>query len=218
MYQLWYSSHFRSSSVQCEKCQKNEAKYGKPTTCKFCQLPAAFHEEKCVYCSHSERKFGAPVPCANCKLRAAFTKDPKKLKPTLCRMCVIQARANKQTNLAGVAISSHDHYSGHKRRREEKKKTEPAKVPKRDPFADSGENVLLVQQLRDQISKLNSVVAQKDAAMLEKDKKIAALQADLMSAERKHREKVDQLLREKDEAIQKVIERHRQASKQSSKR
>ncbi|WKX91848.1 hypothetical protein Q1695_010126 [Nippostrongylus brasiliensis] len=207
------------SSVQCEKCQKNEAKYGKPTTCKFCQLPAAFHEEKCVYCSHSERKFGAPIPCANCKLRAAFTKDPKKAKPTLCRMCVIQARANKQTNLAGVAVSSHDQPSGMKRKREEKKKAEksqvePAKVPKRDPFADSGENVLLVQQLRDQIFKLTSVVAQKDAALLEKDKRIATLQADLMSAERKHREKVEQLLKEKDESIQKLIERHRQAAKQ----
>ncbi|KAJ1368951.1 hypothetical protein KIN20_030317 [Parelaphostrongylus tenuis] len=191
------------------------------TTCKFCQLPAAFHEEKCVYCSHSERKFGAPIPCANCKLRAAFTKDPKKLKPTLCRMCVIQARANKQTNLAGVTISLHDHYSGHKRKREEKKKAdkeaEPTKVPKRDPFADSVENVILVQQLRDQISKLNSVVAQKDAAMLEKDKKIAALQADLMSAERKHREKVDQLIREKNDAIRKIIDTHRQASKQVKK-
>ncbi|KAK5980120.1 hypothetical protein GCK32_008936 [Trichostrongylus colubriformis] len=210
-------SNGAGSSVQCEKCQKNEAKYGKPTTCKFCQLPAAFHEEKCVYCSHSERKFGAPIPCANCKLRAAFTKDPKKSKPTLCRMCIIQARANKLTNLAGVAISSHDTPGGHKRKREEKKKTEktqaePVKVAKRDPFADSGENVLLVQQLRDQISKLNSIVAQKDAAMMEKDKKIASLQADLMSAERKHREKVEQLLKDKDEAIQKLIERHRQAT------
>ncbi|ETN68499.1 hypothetical protein NECAME_05582 [Necator americanus] len=243
-------SNGAGSSVQCEKCQKNEAKYGKPTTCKFCQLPAAFHEEKCVYCSHSERKFGAPIPCANCKLRAAFTWDPKKMppktllervrrelkygaklvivfviydintKPTLCRMCVIQARANKQTNLAGVAISSHEH-SGQKRKREEKKanksQAEPAKIAKRDPFADSGENVMLVQQLRDQITKLNTVVAQKDAAMLEKDKKIASLQADLMSAERKHREKVEQLLKEKDEAIQMVIERHRQANKQVKK-
>ncbi|KAK6049924.1 hypothetical protein COOONC_12570 [Cooperia oncophora] len=205
------------SSVQCEKCQRNEAKYGKPTTCKFCQLPAAFHEEKCVYCSHSERKFGAPIPCANCKLRAAFTKDPKKTKPTLCRMCVIQARANKQTNLAGVAVSSSDTPIGHKRKKEEKKKAEKTevqvvKVAKRDPFADSGENVLLVQQLRDQISKLNSIVAQKDAAMLEKDKKIATLKADLMSAERKHREKVEQLMKDHDEAIQKLMERHRQAS------
>uniref|UniRef100_A0A0K0CYX7 Uncharacterized protein n=1 Tax=Angiostrongylus cantonensis TaxID=6313 RepID=A0A0K0CYX7_ANGCA len=83
-----------------------------PTTCKFCQLPAAFHEEKCVYCSHSERKFGAPIPCANCKLRAFWRHHHV----TRC------SRANKQTNLAGVAISSHDHYSGHKRRREEKKK------------------------------------------------------------------------------------------------
>lgn len=210
-----------SNSVQCEKCQKNEAKYGKPTTCKFCQLPAAFHEEKCVYCSHSERKFGAPIPCANCKLRAAFTKDPKKVKPTLCRMCVIQARANKQTNLAGVSISSSD-YPAQKRKREEKKKTEkshaePVKIPKRDPFADSGENVLLVQQLRDQITKLNSIVAQKDAAMLEKDKQIATLKADLMSAERRHREKVEQLLKERDDSIQKLIERHRQVSKQVKK-
>ncbi|KHJ95316.1 hypothetical protein OESDEN_04739 [Oesophagostomum dentatum] len=152
-------------------------------------------------------------------------------KPTLCRMCVLQARANKLTSLAGVAISSHEH-SGQKRKREEKKKKrfneyfflktdksqgEPAKVAKRDPFADSGENVLLVQQLRDQITKLHSLVAQKEAAMLEKDKKIATLQADLMSAERKHREKVEQLLKEKDEAIQMVIERQRQANKQVKK-
>ncbi|KAK6026259.1 hypothetical protein OSTOST_07796 [Ostertagia ostertagi] len=132
-------------------------------------------------------------------------------------MCIIQARANKQTNLAGVAISSSDTPGGHKRKREEKKKAEksqaePVKVAKRDPFADSGENVLLVQQLRDQISKLNSIVAQKDAAMMEKDKKIATLKADLMSAERKHREKVEQLMKEHDEAIKKLIERHRQAS------
>lgn len=45
---------------------------------------------------------------------------------------------------------------------------------------------------------------------------IASLQADLMSAERKHREKVEQLLKDKDEAIQMVIERHRQANKQVS--
>ncbi|KAL6730907.1 hypothetical protein Aduo_001829 [Ancylostoma duodenale] len=76
---------------------------------------------------------------------------------------------------------------------------------------------MLVQQLRDQITKLNSIVAQKDAAMLEKDKKIASLQADLMSAEKKHREKVEQLLKDKDEAIQMVIERHRQANKQVKK-
>ncbi|VDM67310.1 unnamed protein product [Strongylus vulgaris] len=136
-------------------------------------------------------------------------------------MCVLQARANKLTNLAGVAISAHEH-TGQKRKREEKKKAdksqaEPAKVVKRDPFADSGENVMLVQQLRDQIAKLNSIVAQKEAAMLEKDKKIASLQADLMSAEKKHREKVEQLLKDKDEAIQMVIERQRQANKQASK-
>ncbi|EYC45684.1 hypothetical protein Y032_0420g1148 [Ancylostoma ceylanicum] len=46
---------------------------------------------------------------------------------------------------------------------------------------------------------------------------IASLQADLMSAEKKHREKVEQLLKDKDEAIQMVIERQRQANKQVKK-
>lgn len=59
-------------SVQCEKCKKNEAKYGKPAICKYCQLPAAFHQGKCVYCAHSERRTGEPLPCAHCKLKAYF--------------------------------------------------------------------------------------------------------------------------------------------------
>ncbi|VDO41910.1 unnamed protein product [Haemonchus placei] len=193
-----YHNFYYRSSVQCEKCQRNEAKYGKPTTCKFCQLPAAFHEEKCVYCSHSERKFGAPIPCANCKLRAAFTKDPKK---PLCHFDPLHlCRVPKAIKWVAETCKY------------EKSQAEPVKVAKRDPFADSGENVLLVQQLRDQISKLHSIVAQKDAAMLEKDKKVSTLQADLMSAERKHREKVEQLLKDKDDAIQRLTERHRQAS------
>lgn len=212
------------NGAQCEKCQKNQEKYGSPTTCKFCQLPAAFHEEKCVFCSHSERKFGAPVSCANCKLRAAFSRDGKiKHKPVLCRMCIIQARSNKQSTLAGVHVPSKDRPSvpssqTHKRKRDEKSADEStSKTARRDPLNDSGENVLLVQQLRDQIAKLNGVIQSKDQNILEKDKKIAALTADLASAERKHREKFQQLLKEREEAVQTVHEKYRQASKQAKK-
>ncbi|CAI4231771.1 unnamed protein product [Auanema sp. JU1783] len=230
-------------SVKCDKCVENEKKYGQPTTCVYCQLPAAFLGGKCVYCSASERKLGTPVPCANCRLRAAFTKPNHKDRPKLCRMCVLQARANKLTMLAGVAVSSssHEHHHRHhkdkdKDREKEKEKEkdrhkrrhsdhkdrhreEPSSSKsRRDPLMDSGENVLLVQQLRDQIGKLNSVIQDKDIVILEKDKKIAALQADMRTAEKRNREKFDQFMKEKEETIHSIHEKYRSAIKKGGKK
>lgn len=47
-----------------------------------------------------------------------------------------------------------------------------SKNAKRDPLGDSGENVLVVQQLRDQITKLSQEIAKRDQVILEKDKKV----------------------------------------------
>ncbi|PAV91328.1 hypothetical protein WR25_21910 [Diploscapter pachys] len=208
-------------SPQCDKCKKNEAKYGKPTICKFCQIHAAFHEDKCVYCSHSQRKFGDPVACASCKLKSAFVKDSKnKGKPTLCRLCIMNARQHKMKVMAGVVVSSSEKASssvvatdkdkhGHKRKHDEKDETNN-KVSKSDPLAEAGENVLVVQQLRDQIARMQATITQKDSELLNRDKKIAALNAELMDKEKKFREKISQMMKEKEEAVNAVHEKYRQ--------
>ncbi|CAD6184109.1 unnamed protein product [Caenorhabditis auriculariae] len=203
-----------SSAPQCAKCQKNEQKYGKPTTCKFCQLNAAFHEQKCVYCSHSERKFGPPVSCANCKLNSAFQKHPRAAGPTLCRMCIMQARSMKQSTLAGVTVpplekhSSSTKTSG-KRKRHEKSSDESAAKMGRAENALAQTDLMHLQQLRDKIARLSSTIKEKEEMILQRDKTIASMKAAASSMERKHREKVEQLQKEKEEAITTVIEKHR---------
>jgi len=39
------------TSTICKRCEQNVASYGKPTSCMFCQLPAAFVGGKCQRCS-----------------------------------------------------------------------------------------------------------------------------------------------------------------------
>ncbi|CAD5207588.1 unnamed protein product [Bursaphelenchus okinawaensis] len=77
------------SGPQCDKCIKNQAKYGTPTTCKYCKLPAAFVDQKCVHCAYSERKHGAPRECSHCKRRAAF-KDNSRQGSLYCRPCAMK--------------------------------------------------------------------------------------------------------------------------------
>ncbi|TKR62128.1 hypothetical protein L596_026127 [Steinernema carpocapsae] len=85
------------AGVQCTKCKANQEKYGKPGVCKYCKLQAAFVEEKCVHCCHGERKFGPPIECNKCKLKSAFVRNGMRNdKPILCRLCDMQANANRQ--------------------------------------------------------------------------------------------------------------------------
>ncbi|CAD5211876.1 unnamed protein product [Bursaphelenchus xylophilus] len=77
------------SGPHCDKCIKNQAKYGAPTTCKYCKLPAAFVDQKCVHCAYSERKNGPPKECPNCRQKAAF-KDPAKPGKLCCRPCALK--------------------------------------------------------------------------------------------------------------------------------
>ena len=49
-----------STSSICKKCEMNVQKYGKPSSCQFCNIIAAFVGGKCHRCHDSYRKYGAP--------------------------------------------------------------------------------------------------------------------------------------------------------------
>merc|ERR1711913_201551 len=55
------------TSTICKRCEQNVASYGKPTSCMFCQLPAAFVGGKCQRCSGYYKKYGPPKTCDQCK-------------------------------------------------------------------------------------------------------------------------------------------------------
>ncbi len=67
-----------STSTICKKCEQNVAKYGKPSSCQYCSIIAAFVNGKCHRCHDSYRKYGPPKTCEQCKQKCAFDKEDKK--------------------------------------------------------------------------------------------------------------------------------------------
>ena len=54
------------------------AKYGKPTSCQYCNIIAAFVHGKCHRCHDSYRRYGPPKTCDQCKQKCAFDRGDKK--------------------------------------------------------------------------------------------------------------------------------------------
>ncbi|VDK53316.1 unnamed protein product [Anisakis simplex] len=216
--------------VQCEKCKKNEAKYKrKPTVCMYCQLPAAFVDNKCVWCSYAERKNGPPVSCSQCKLKAAFPRDPSQRdKPLLCRMCLMAHKASAKNGSKGTPNSHHNHKSSsnvkqssqHQKRKAEDSNDQKQKIQKSSSAMDSGtehaqsEHILVIQQYKNEIHELQKKCAEKDRHIIERDKKIASLSAELMQLERDSKQKVVQIQKQHQDMTQSLHEQIRNLNKQ----
>ena len=71
-------SKSKTSSI-CKKCEQNVAQFGKPTSCQFCQLPAAFVGGKCQRCSSYYKRYGPPKTCDQCKQKSAFDRGVSSL-------------------------------------------------------------------------------------------------------------------------------------------
>ena len=67
-----------STSSICKKCEQNVQKYGKPTSCQYCNIIAAFHHGKCNRCHDSYKRYGPPKTCEQCKQKCAFEREDKK--------------------------------------------------------------------------------------------------------------------------------------------
>lgn len=78
-----------STSSICPKCEINVQKYGKPTSCQYCNIIAAFVGGKCMRCHDCLKRFGPPKTCEQCKLKCAFDRDDKKKLDgkLLCWLC-----------------------------------------------------------------------------------------------------------------------------------
>lgn len=109
----------------CRKCEQNLKLYGKPTSCEYCNIIAAFIGSKCQRCTNSEKKYGSPVTCDQCKQRCAFDrKDDSRKKvdgKLLCWLCTLsykralakakQNSSSRQSASIAVSKSSNHHRS-----------------------------------------------------------------------------------------------------------
>jgi len=74
------------TSTICKRCEQNVAQYGKPSSCQFCQLPAAFVGGKCQRCSSYYKRYGPPKTCDQCKQKSAFDRGDNSPK-LMCWAC-----------------------------------------------------------------------------------------------------------------------------------
>uniref|UniRef100_A0A914YEG3 Protein FAM76A n=1 Tax=Panagrolaimus superbus TaxID=310955 RepID=A0A914YEG3_9BILA len=195
-----------SGGIQCEKCKKNEEKYGKPERCKYCQLLAAFVNAKCVYCTHLERKIGLPITCKKCGLKSAFTKTPEK--NAFCRSCTATLTLDEKAKLkreTKVTTSNTDIFA---------KKPRTSVASSSFPFTSNTSHLDQIQDLKDQISDLRSTIMQKDQTIMEKDQRIGKLKSTLMINDKEHREALHQIHKRNETSMTTLKDQIRELSRQ----
>uniref|UniRef100_A0A1I7ZGZ8 Protein FAM76B n=2 Tax=Steinernema glaseri TaxID=37863 RepID=A0A1I7ZGZ8_9BILA len=228
--------------VQCAKCKKNQEKYGKPGICEHCKLTAAFVDAKCVHCCHGNRKFGPPVECSNCKLKSAFAKKGTRSdKPVLCRLCDMienEKRQKEKENSKSSSSSSKPHKStskhpsakhgqstskpssvhhGKRASTGSAHSQPPAKIPKTaEGSAGNDEHTLQLHKLRDDLFDLEMKLRSKDGIILERDKKIADLNADLLRKDLSFKSKQHEMQKRFDDQTELLNERIKTLQKQLS--
>merc|ERR1719189_1934530 len=114
-----------TSSI-CKKCEQNVQKYGKPTSCQYCNIIAAFVNGKCHRCHESYRRYGPPKTCEQCKQKCAFDKKDKEGK-LLCWLCSMSyKRALVRTKQSDPARHSRVFKAEKEKEKKEKKEKEKA--------------------------------------------------------------------------------------------
>ncbi|KAI0229326.1 Protein FAM76A [Lamellibrachia satsuma] len=83
----------------CRKCEQFVRSYGKPSSCEYCSVLAAFIGNRCQMCANSEKKWGPPVTCDQCKQQCAFDRSEESRKKVdgklLCWLCTMAYRRAK---------------------------------------------------------------------------------------------------------------------------
>jgi len=214
-------SKSKTSSI-CKRCEQNVAQYGKPTSCQFCQLRAAYVGGKCQRCSSYYKRFGPPKTCEQCKQKSAFDKgDNSKL---MCWACSCSyKRALAKTKQSDPARHSRvfkkekrpEEADRHKKRekymnskkpnRPDVTKTEPElthnnsakSLPKRERDENT-DHVGEITQLKEKIVFLEKTIKQKDTITIRKDMEITQMKANLFNDENIIREKMKQMTKKHD--------------------
>jgi len=198
-------SKSKTSSI-CKRCEQNVKQYGKPSSCQFCQLPAAFLGGKCQRCSTYYKRYGPPKTCEQCKQKSAFDKGGEgKL---MCWACSCSyKRALAKTRQSDPARNSRVFKKEPKVETKEQKRekymnskkpvrpdvtkieadTPPpvkiAKVHKERGDAGESDHVGEITQLKEKIASFQNILKMKDKELLGKDQEITAMKSKLFNEE-----------------------------------
>jgi len=239
-------SKSKTSSV-CKRCEQNVQQYGKPTTCQYCQLPAAFVGGKCDRCRHYYKRYGPPKVCEQCKQKSAFDKgDGSKLMCWACSCSYKRALAKtKQSDPARHSrvfkkekekkhLSEEDRVKKRERYMNSKKPNRPdvTKIeleaahvtttktapPKKEVVRDGDtDHVGEMTQLKEKIAFLEKTIKQKENQMISKDREICQMKAKLFNEEKLIRNKMQSMARLHDDKVSELNNKIRALNNEISK-
>lgn len=216
-------SKSKTSSI-CKRCEQNVKQYGKPSSCQFCQLPAAFLGGKCQRCSTYYKRYGPPKTCEQCKQKSAFDKGGEgKLMCWACSCSYKRALAKtrqsdparnsrvfkKEPKVETKEQKREKYMNSKKPVRPDVTKIEPdtpppvkiAKVHKERGDAGESDHVGEITQLKEKIASFQNILKMKDKELLGKDQEITQMKSKLFNEENLIRLKMRKGLKDHEDKV-----------------
>merc|ERR1719447_1924585 len=221
------------TSTICKRCEQNVASYGKPTSCQFCQLPAAFVGGKCQRCSGYYKKYGPPKTCDQCKQKSAFDRGDNNHK-LMCWACsqsykraLAKTKHSDPARHSTVFTKEKKRKSADEERKEKERRKEKymhSKMPKRPdvtqvevpnpgltlppnkaPKRDNGSDM----DHMGEINTLKKKISAKNRELIAKDQEITQMKAKVFNEEKLIREKMKTMARLHDTKVTEMSDKLR---------
>ncbi|XP_052555112.1 protein FAM76A isoform X2 [Tympanuchus pallidicinctus] len=184
---------------KCQRCTNSEKKYGPPHSCEQCKQQCAFDRKD------DRKKVDGKLLCWLCTL--SYKRVLQKTKEQ-CKHLSSSSRASLQEKEQYSRLSSGSHYNSQKTLSTSSIQNEiPKKKAKFDAISANGDSFspdlaldspgtdhfVIIAQLKEEVATLKKMLHQKDQMILEKEKKITELKADLQYQESQMRAKMNQM-------------------------
>ncbi|XP_005058588.2 PREDICTED: sestrin-2 isoform X2 [Ficedula albicollis] len=205
---------------KCQRCTNSEKKYGPPHSCEQCKQQCAFDRKD------DRKKVDGKLLCWLCTL--SYKRVLQKTKEQ-CKHLSSSSRGSLQEKEQFSRLSSGSHYNSQKTLSTSSIQNEiPKKKAKFDAISANGDSFspdlaldspgtdhfVIIAQLKEEVATLKKMLHQKDQMILEKEKKITELKADLQYQESQMRAKMNQMEKTHKEVMEQLQERGIQAPRE----
>ncbi|XP_064327575.1 protein FAM76A isoform X2 [Phalacrocorax carbo] len=199
---------------KCQRCTNSEKKYGPPHSCEQCKQQCAFDRKD------DRKKVDGKLLCWLCTL--SYKRVLQKTKEQ-CKHLSSSSRASLQEKEQYSRLSSGSHYNSQKTLSTSSIQNEiPKKKAKFDAISANGDSFspdlaldspgtdhfVIIAQLKEEVATLKKMLHQKDQMILEKEKKITELKADLQYQESQMRAKMNQMEKTHKEVMEQLQAGH----------
>ncbi|XP_066495003.1 protein FAM76A isoform X2 [Tiliqua scincoides] len=208
---------------KCQRCTNSEKKYGPPHSCEQCKQQCAFDRKD------DRKKVDGKLLCWLCTL--SYKRVLQKTKEQRKHLSTSSRTSLQEKEQYGRLSSSSSHYNSQKTLSTSSIQNEiPKKKPKFDAISANGDSFspdlaldspgtdhfVIIAQLKEEVATLKKMLHQKDQLILEKEKKITELKADLQYQESQMRVKMNQMEKTHKEVTEQLQAKNRELLKQAA--